>query len=65
MEAINTKVFYKMLVSLWVWVPTHTQSSQNSKCAISLRYLKENLKDEIEFLPADKPQRCLAISSII
>ena len=31
-----------------------SQSIQNNKFAISLQYLKENLRDEFDFLPADK-----------
>ena len=42
---INTKVFIKLLVSLWVYVARHVQSSQNNKIAISLQFLKENVKD--------------------
>ena len=35
------------------------------KITISLQYLKENVKDEVDFLPADKPQRFLQIDTII
>ena len=31
----------------------HVQSIQNNKFAISLQYPKENVKDEVDFLPAD------------
>ena len=54
---INVKVFHKMIVSQWVWVARHTQ---NNKCAISLQYVKENIKDEVDFLPVDK---CKKVSS--
>ena len=47
---INTKVFYKMIVSLWVCITRQTQSTKNN----SLQYLMENMKDEVDFLPADK-----------
>ena len=33
---INTKVFYKLIVSLWVCVARHAQSAQNNKFTISL-----------------------------
>ena len=46
---INTKVFYKMIVSLWVFVARHVQSTENNKFKISLQYLKENVKDELDF----------------
>ena len=32
------------------------QSSQNSKFAMSLQYLKKEVKDEVDFLHADKHQ---------
>ena len=46
---INTNAFYMLIVSLWVCVARHVQSTQNNKFAISLQYLKENLKDEVNF----------------
>ena len=51
---INIKVFYKFILSFWVCVARYAQSIQNNKFAISLQYLKENVKGEAEFLPADK-----------
>ena len=30
------------------------QSTKYNKFTISLQYLKENMKDEVDFLPADK-----------
>ena len=41
------------------------QSTQNNKFAISLQYLKENGKNEVDFLLADKHQRFLPIDTII
>ena len=32
---INTNIFYKLIVSLWVCVARHAQSTQNNKCTIS------------------------------
>ena len=54
---VNTKVFYKLIVSLWVCIVRHVQSTQNNKFTISLQYLKEIIKDEVDFLSADKRQR--------
>ena len=54
---INTKVFCKMVASLWVCVARHGQSTQSNKFAISLQDLKKNIKDEVDFLPRDKSQR--------
>ena len=51
---INTKVLYKLMVSLWVWVDRHDQSTQNNNFATFLQYLKKKLKNEVDFLPADK-----------
>ena len=58
---INIKVFCKMIVSHWVCIARHAQSTQK----ISLQYLKENVKGEIDFLPVDKHQRFLQIDTII
>ena len=50
----NTKIFYKLIASLWLYVTCHFQSIINNKFAIFLHYLKENEKDEIDFLRIDK-----------
>ena len=55
----NTKVFYRLIV--WVCVARHAQSTQT----ISLQYLKENVKDEVIFLPVDKCQKFPQIHTII
>ena len=62
---VNTKVFYKMIVSLLVCLAKHAQSTQNNKLAISLQYLKENMKDEVDFLSADKCWRFFQIDTVI
>ena len=46
---INTKIFYKLIVLLRVCVARHAQSTQNNTFTISLQYLKENVKDEVDF----------------
>ena len=61
---LKTKVLYKLIVSLWVCVARHAQNTENNKFATSLQKLKENMKDEGEFLPAEKRQR-LQINTII
>ena len=53
--AIFTKVFYKVIV-FWMCVTRLAQITQNNKFAISLQYFKENGKNEVDFLPADKDQ---------
>ena len=54
-----------MVVSLCVYVAREAQSTKNSQFAISLQYLKENIKDEVDFLPADKCWRFFQIDTII
>ena len=50
---INTKILYKLIVSFWVCVARHAQSIQD-KFTMPLQYFKENVKDEVDFYPADK-----------
>ena len=61
---INTKVFYKMVITLNLISQT-AQSTKNNPFTISLQYLKENMKDEVDFLPADKCWRFFQIDTII
>ena len=62
---INTKVFYKMILSFWVFATRPPQSTQNNKFAISFQNPKENRKNEVDFLLADKHQRFLQIDTIV
>ena len=39
----------------------HSQSSQNSKFAMSLQYLKKEVRDEVDFLHEDKHQNFLQV----
>ena len=39
----------------------HSQSFQNSKFAMSLQYLKKEVRDEVDFLHADKHQSFLQV----
>ena len=64
-QQISTKVYYKLIVSLWVYIARHAKSSENNKLATSLEYLKEKVKDVIGFWPLDKHQRFFQIDSII
>ena len=48
-----------MIVSLWVCVARHVQSTQNNRFTISLEYVKENLKVEVDFWYGDNRQRVL------
>ena len=52
---INAKIFYKLIAR-------DPQKTQNKKSTLlHLEYLKENLKDEVDFLPADKRQWFLQV----
>ena len=41
----------------------HFQTSQNSKFAMSLQYVKKEVTDEVDFLRADKHQSFLKVYS--
>ena len=62
---INPRVFYKMIASLWVCVARQAQSTKNKQFTRSLQYLKENIKDEVNFLPTDKCWSFFQIHTII
>ena len=62
---INVEVFYKLIVSLWAFIVRHAQSTKNNKSVISLQCMKKNVKDEVDFLPADKHQIIFQIDSIV
>ena len=61
---MNTKVFCKLIV-LRVCLSRHDQCTQKNNFAIFLQNLKENVKDEVDFFPADKRQRFLQVGIII
>ena len=50
---INTRVFYKLILSYLMVVTWHTESIE-TKYAISWQYLKKNSSNEVGFLHADK-----------
>ena len=50
---INIKVFYKLVVLFLLVTAEHAQSTQNSKFVISLKCLKKEERDEVDFLHAD------------
>ena len=61
----NIKVIYKIIVSLWVCVARHAQRTENNKFTRYSQYLKENVKDEVDFLSIDKCRRFLQSETII
>ena len=62
---IPLEVFYKLIISFWLCIVSHARSTLNDKFAISLQCLKENVKAEIYFFPANKDQRLLQIDTIV
>ena len=54
-----------LIVSFWVCIARHVKRTQNNKFIISLQYLKENVKDDVDFLPDDIRQRFLQSYAII
>ena len=46
---INITVLYKLIVSLWVCMVRYAQSTQYNKPTVSLEYLRENIKNEVDF----------------
>ena len=45
---INVKVFCKLIISIWVFVAGHAQSTQNKEVCISLQYFQKNVSDEVD-----------------
>ena len=61
---INIKVFYKLILSVWVCVTRHAHSTQNKKFDISLQYLQKNMGDEVDLLAADKDENFIQVGNI-
>ena len=59
------KDFFKLILSLLVYVARHAQITQNKKFAIYLQYLKKEVSDEVDFLHADKYERFPQIYTMI
>ena len=47
------KVSYKVILSLLMGMIKHSQSTQSNKLAISLQYLKKEVRGEVQFLWTD------------
>ena len=60
---INTGVFYKLILSFWVCLARHAQSSQNKKFTYLCNSPK-NVGNEVNFLATDKYQNFLQIDYI-
>ena len=57
----SMKVSYKLILWFLMGMVKHSQSYQNSKFAMFLQYLKEDVRDEVDFLDADKHQSFLQV----
>ena len=57
---INIEVFYKLILSFWVSVARHAQSTLNK----FLQYFQKNMAHEADFLSADKHKNFLQVDSI-
>ena len=64
-SADKHETFLKLIVSFWMCIVMHAQSTKKNKFTISLKYLKKNMTNEVDFLPANKRQRFLQSDTII
>ena len=55
-STLGIKVSYRVIVSLLMGITKHSQSTQSNKFAISLQYLKKEVRDGVHFLHADKDE---------
>ena len=62
---INTKGFFKLLLSFQVCVARHVPITRNNKFVISLQYPKNELSDKVDFLHTDKHESLLQIDNMI
>ena len=52
-NTLGIKFSYKVTLSLLMGMIKHSQSTQSNKLAISLQYLKKEVRDEVHFLWTD------------
>ena len=55
-NTLDIKVSYQVILSLLMGMIKHSQSTQSNKFAISLQYLKKEVRNGVHFLHADKHQ---------
>ena len=55
-NTLGTKDAYKVILSLLLDMIKHSQSTQSNKFAISLQYLKKEVRKRVHFLHADEHQ---------
>ena len=51
---LDIKVFYNVIVLLSIVMIKHSESAQSNKFAMSLQYLKKEVRDGVYFLHTDK-----------
>ena len=59
---ISMKVSFKLIQWFLMGMDKHFQNSQNRKFAMSLQYLVKGVRDEVDFLHADKHQSFLQVN---
>ena len=55
-NTLGITFFYKVILSLLIGIIKDSESTQSNKFAISLQYLKKEVRDRVHFLHADKNQ---------
>ena len=55
-NTLSIKVSYKVILSLLIGMIKHSWRTQSNRIAISLQYLKKEIKNGVHFLHADKHQ---------
>ena len=48
-QQINEKIIDKLIVTPWLCIARHAQNTWSKKFTISLQYIKENVKAEVDF----------------
>ena len=64
-NTLGIKVSYKVIISLLIGMIKHSQSTQSNKFAISLQYLKKEVKNGVHFLHADSFYKFLQVGIIV
>ena len=58
-------VFHKLLLSFLIGVVRHAQKTKKNKYAVSLQYIKKELRYEVDVLHVDKYESLLQVDSNI
>ena len=56
LNTMSIKIFLQSDTVIIGWMNNHSQSTQSNKFAISLQYLKKEIRDGVHFLHSDKHQ---------